>query len=83
VGNRPLKDFWVRLTSANEDQYSAEADATGEFRLDQLPPGNYKLAITHENRQVAQQTLSVDSGETREIKVDLPSGVQQQNPVGK
>jgi hypothetical protein len=83
VGNRSLKDYWVRLTSANEDQYSAEADATGKFRIDQLPPGNYKLAITHENRQVAQQSLAVDSGETREIKVELPSAAQEQKPVGK
>ncbi|MEM7131548.1 MAG: carboxypeptidase regulatory-like domain-containing protein [Chloroflexota bacterium] len=46
-GNQPLDDVNVRLYGASEDRFvqSDRTDSNGRYHLDQLEPGEYKLAF--------------------------------------
>ncbi len=42
-------------------RYFAVTDATGAYRLDDVPPGSYTVAIWHESLSAAPQSVTVDA----------------------
>jgi plastocyanin len=49
--------------------YFTEANAEGRFRIDNIPPGTYKLVAWHERLKPQRQALSLQAG--AEVRIDL------------
>ena len=49
---------WLRLLKGR-DQWLVRLDESGEFRLDELPPGAYRLEFVFKNRTIELPVLSL------------------------
>lgn len=57
--------------------YHAVTDATGEFVLENVPPGTYTMEVWHETLGAVTQEVSVTAGEISEVDVEMGSSEQQ------
>jgi hypothetical protein len=64
---RPLAEGYARLTSAAKDTYTVDLEETaGQFNFDQLPAGDYELAIFHgAHEAAAKRTLKLTAGKVQ------------------
>lgn len=54
---------WMRAAVIiSENPYHAVVDGTGRFRIDDLPPGRYTVAVWHMDRAEKTTTLTVSAG---------------------
>jgi hypothetical protein len=58
VGPADARDGWLRLLKGR-DQWLVRLDESGEFRLDGLPPGAYRLEFVFKNRTIELPVLSL------------------------
>jgi len=56
-----------------EHPYHAVTGADGTFRLDDVPPGTYTLTVWHELLGSKDRAVTVESGKTVTVDIDLPS----------
>jgi hypothetical protein len=63
---------------ANSLERSAKSDSHGEFRLDDLPPGRYRVQISADGFTRAEANVTVSVSTVRDVLVTLrPAQVQQ------
>ena len=68
----------IAQLSGSSIQREASSEDRGEFRLDDLLPGNYRVSITAAGFAPAQADVSVAVANVRDITVTMkPSSVQQ------
>jgi hypothetical protein len=58
LGLDDARDGWLRLLKGR-DQWLVRLDESGEFRLDGLPPGAYRLEFVFKNRTIELPVLSL------------------------
>ena len=70
---QPLSHYSVSLQCSEGDQYSVgiEPSDKGRFRFDQLPAGEYTLSIRDERNELYSEKLSLQTGATKELAVDV------------
>lgn len=51
--------------------YAATSDEHGFFLIGEIKPGDYRLAISHPDKGDASDSISIRSGSTTDIRVDL------------
>ena len=47
-------------------------DSEGRFRLDGLPPGEYKAAAWHERARLARRSVRIEAGRATTVRFDIP-----------
>ena len=72
--HRPVQDATITL-SADNSAWTAtgHSDASGEFRFDNVPLGNYSVKVEAEGFAVQSQKLTVTSGS--ELRIHIPLSV--------
>lgn len=60
-----------------EHPYHAVTDASGQFVIDQIPPGTYKLRAWHELAGTIERDVSVESGKTATVDLTLPGAAPE------
>jgi hypothetical protein len=58
LGLDDARDGWLRLLKGR-DQWLVRLEESGEFRLDGLPPGAYRLEFVFKNRTIELPVLSL------------------------
>jgi outer membrane cobalamin receptor len=76
----PVSDASVVLQSVSSasDERQAVFSGDGRYRFD-VPPGRYRLTITHEFLRRSERELTLDAGSRRELRVVLPLEPLAQN----
>ena len=64
----PAMLAWIFVT---ESGYAAPVDRKGQFRIDDVPPGTYTLAVWNANVAGTERTITVAEGKTVEESVAL------------
>ena len=67
------------LAQASSVSREVFSDARGEFRVDDLLPGNYKVTVSAKGFAVAESEVSIAVGVIREIAVSLKAETVQQS----
>lgn len=62
---------WMRGWIVVTDEMSAVTGGDGRFSLTGVPPGTYELRVWHEALKAPSQKVTVTSGRTTELRVDL------------
>ncbi|MCS7079926.1 MAG: carboxypeptidase-like regulatory domain-containing protein [Chloracidobacterium sp.] len=78
--NQPIAGAKVTVTrSVTKDAYTGETDAKGEFRLGDLPPGNYVVEIDAEGRTGIRLNVlqTVEAGKTTALKTPFKLEVER------
>ncbi|HET8948718.1 MAG TPA: carboxypeptidase regulatory-like domain-containing protein [Candidatus Polarisedimenticolia bacterium] len=55
-----------------DNPYFVAPDADGRFRLDGLPPGEYKVVAWHERARPARRNVRVEPGRATTVTFDIP-----------
>jgi hypothetical protein len=76
LNNQLLADGFVRLTSNSNDSFVQSLDDTkGRFDFDELPDGEYTLAVNNRRGQsVNSRKVKLDSGKTQSLSVNVSGG---------
>jgi protocatechuate 3,4-dioxygenase beta subunit len=76
LGDRPLVEGYVRLTSATNDTFTADLEETeGRFEFDELPAGEYQLEVFGPRQQsLSNQKLKLETGRVRSLVIDVANG---------
>jgi Fe(3+) dicitrate transport protein len=70
--NAPVAGALVQLRGLTAGVIQkAQTDANGEFRFDQLPPGDYEITVTAEQYQTATKIVKVSGSEVTSVTVSL------------
>jgi hypothetical protein len=78
-GGEPLSSVAIRLAGT---AFRATSDASGHFRLPNLPPGDYTLDVSTVGYHLARKTFRLDAGETKEFEIALtPDTLRQTQTV--
>jgi hypothetical protein len=59
---------WVFVT---ESGYASAVDRKGQFRIEDVPPGTYVLAVWNAHLAGAERTVTVADGQTAEASFSL------------
>lgn len=54
-----------------ENPYYAKTDKKGNFKIENIPPGNYLVKTWHERMKADPQEITIAKGATKEIHLDL------------
>ena len=66
-GRHPVMSAWIRVTDNPRHVLSAP---DGSFRLDDVPPGTWRLVATHEELGRVETTVEIASGETTAVELE-------------
>jgi plastocyanin len=55
-----------------DNPYFVAPDAEGRFRLEGLPPGEYKVVAWHERARPARRSVRIDPGRATTVTFDIP-----------
>lgn len=67
-GGYPLSRASVHLSASNpERNYSGQTDINGRFRIDAVPPGDYKATISLQGFRSSTQNVRVNSGDATDV----------------
>ena len=55
-----------------DNPYFVAPDAAGRFRLDGLPPGEYKVVAWHERARPSRHTVRIEPGRATTVTFDIP-----------
>jgi uncharacterized protein (DUF2141 family) len=64
----PWMTGWIVVS---EDPYVAVTDASGNFKIENVPPGTYTLEAWHETLGSTKQQVAVKAGETAKVAFEL------------
>jgi plastocyanin len=67
----PWMNAWIVVI---DHPYHAITDDAGAFEISHIPPGTYTMETWHETLGTSRQLVTVQEGETHDMKVDLVSG---------
>jgi len=54
-----------------ENPFFFKTDADGQFKIENIPPGDYELKTWHEKMKIDPQKITITSGETTEVNLEL------------
>src|SRR5690349_14465390 len=63
-------ESWVNVYLENTDR-ATTTDSLGNFRLDSLLPGQYKLVTSHLNFEPSVKEVTLVAGQTLTVNIDL------------
>jgi hypothetical protein len=66
-----VHDFMRGVIVVTENHHSAMVGSDGSFRLTGVPPGEYTIAFWHSEHEPLQQSVTVTSGGTATVQVQL------------
>ena len=55
-----------------DNPFFTAPDGDGRFRIDGLPPGDYRITAWHERARPATRPLRIDAGETTHVAFNIP-----------
>ena len=64
----PWMAGWIVVS---EDPYVAVTDGKGNFKIENVPPGNYTLEVWQETLGTQQQKVTVEAGKTATVAFEL------------
>ena len=65
---------WMQAYVRVDDHpFHAVTDASGSFRITDIPPGRYELQIWQERLGALTRTVLIESGKTQEIRIEYPA----------
>jgi hypothetical protein len=80
--HRPLAGASVTLHAATSDwSQTAQTDDNGEFSFTSVPVGDYKITVTQAKFQTSEQTVTVASGSSPVLHLQLPIASLNQTTV--
>ena len=68
---KPLSDVTVSIKSANKTEKNITTDASGNFKLNQLPQGKYTVKFEKNNYTIKEHFNLVISGSSIKLNVEL------------
>ncbi len=63
-----------------EDEHFAITDASGKFRIDNVPPGTYPVVAWMANAEEVRGQVTVKAGGTADVKLSLKAGGNKAEP---
>jgi len=67
---------WIHV---KEHPYFATTDASGTFRIDDVPPGTYTLVTWHERWGTKRQPIVIGTGQELALEVALSPSTNETN----
>lgn len=67
-----IAEAWVNVHLENTD-WATATDSAGNFRIDSIPPGQYKLVTSHLNYEPHTTAIKLKPGEVLTVNIELSS----------